>query len=55
MLAAVTIASVTINNSKRQLLSLTPNSFPATRYNAKRDLGDEAPIEYIQVTHQTLY
>ncbi|RMJ28252.1 ARF GTPase activator [Aspergillus sp. HF37] len=43
-----TIASVTISNSKRQLLHLSPNSFPASRYNAKRDLGDDTPIEYIQ-------
>lgn len=53
MPTAVAIASVTISNSKRQSLNLTPNSFPATRYNARRDLGDETPIEYIQVTHQS--
>ncbi|PYH29393.1 putative ARF GTPase activator (Csx2) [Aspergillus neoniger CBS 115656] len=44
-----TIASVTITNSKRRvLLSLVPNSFPATRYAAKRETGDDSPIEYIQ-------
>ncbi|KAL2834514.1 hypothetical protein BDW59DRAFT_48611 [Aspergillus cavernicola] len=42
------IASVTISNSHRVLLYLVPNAFPATRYNAKRDLGDDGPIEYIQ-------
>lgn len=45
---------MTINDSKRQLLNLTPNSSPATRYNAKRDLGDDTPIEYIQVPCQPL-
>ncbi|CAK46423.1 uncharacterized protein An13g00210 [Aspergillus niger] len=45
----VTIASVTITNSKRRvLLSLVPNAFPATRYTAKRETGDDSPIEYIQ-------
>ncbi|KAL5360813.1 hypothetical protein BJX96DRAFT_75374 [Aspergillus floccosus] len=44
-----TIASVTITNSKnRVLLNLIPNAFPATRYTAKRDPGDDTPIEYIQ-------
>ncbi|EAW11794.1 putative ARF GTPase activator (Csx2) [Aspergillus clavatus NRRL 1] len=44
-----TIASVTISNSRGQvLLHLTPNSFPATRYTAKREIGDDSPIEYIQ-------
>ncbi|KAJ6015085.1 hypothetical protein N7540_009676 [Penicillium herquei] len=42
------IASITISNSRRRLLTLSPNAFPAVRYIAKRDAGDEAPIEYIQ-------
>lgn len=46
----VTISNVSITNSKnRVLLNLSPNSFPATRYSARRDLGDDSPIEYIQV------
>lgn len=32
------------------LLNLVPNSFPATRYNAKRELGDDSLVEYIQVS-----
>ncbi|KAL4919390.1 hypothetical protein BDW62DRAFT_45073 [Aspergillus aurantiobrunneus] len=44
----LTIASVTISNSRRVLLNLVPNSFPATRYNAKRELGDDSLVEYIQ-------
>ncbi|KAI9370501.1 hypothetical protein BJX61DRAFT_88459 [Aspergillus egyptiacus] len=44
----LTIASVTISNSRRVLLNIVPNAFPATRYNAKRDPGDDTPIEYIQ-------
>ncbi|KAJ5291110.1 hypothetical protein N7478_000361 [Penicillium angulare] len=42
------IASITISNSRRRLLTLSPNAFPAVRYIAKRDTGDDAPIEYIQ-------
>ncbi|KAJ5640400.1 hypothetical protein N7528_000025 [Penicillium herquei] len=42
------IASITISNSRRRLLTLSPNAFPAVRYIAKRDAGDETPIEYIQ-------
>ncbi|KAL2821025.1 hypothetical protein BJX63DRAFT_250376 [Aspergillus granulosus] len=44
----LTIASVTVSNSRRVLLNLTPNGFPAARYNVKRDPGDDSPIEYIQ-------
>ena len=29
-------------------MNLVPNAFPATRYFAKRELGDESPIEYVQ-------
>ncbi|KAJ5085595.1 hypothetical protein N7532_010366 [Penicillium argentinense] len=42
------IASVTVSNSRRPLLTLSPNTFPAVRYIAKRDTGDDTPIEYIQ-------
>jgi len=45
----VSVASVTISNSRRRLLTLSPNAFPAVRYIAKRDPSDETPIEYIQV------
>ncbi|KAI9042219.1 putative ARF GTPase activator (Csx2) [Aspergillus affinis] len=44
-----TVASVTVTNSRhRVLLNLVPNSYPATRYSAKRDAGDDSPIEYVQ-------
>ncbi|KAJ5780853.1 Arf GTPase activating protein [Penicillium paradoxum] len=42
------IASVTISNSRRRLLTLSPNAFPAARFAAKRNAGDDTPIEYIQ-------
>ncbi|KAF9884113.1 hypothetical protein FE257_002285 [Aspergillus nanangensis] len=43
------IASVTITNSRnRVLLNLVPNSYPAARYTAKRDISDDSPVEYIQ-------
>ncbi|KAL5335250.1 hypothetical protein BJX70DRAFT_401759 [Aspergillus crustosus] len=44
----LSIASVTISNSRRVLLNLVPNSFPATRYNSKREVNDDSPVEYIQ-------
>ncbi|KAJ9191874.1 hypothetical protein DTO164E3_8621 [Paecilomyces variotii] len=44
-----TISGVTITNSRgRVLLHIAPNSFPAARYNARRDAGDDSPIEYVQ-------
>ncbi|KAF2710463.1 ArfGap-domain-containing protein [Pleomassaria siparia CBS 279.74] len=36
------------NNRGRTLLNISPNAFPSTRYNAKRDTGDESVIEYVQ-------
>ncbi|KAJ5566242.1 hypothetical protein N7535_007880 [Penicillium sp. DV-2018c] len=42
------IASVTISNPRRRLLTLSPNGFPAARFSAKRDVGDDTPIEFIQ-------
>ncbi|GLI80491.1 hypothetical protein PoHVEF18_008846 [Penicillium ochrochloron] len=44
----LSIAAVTISNSRRRLLTLSPNAFPAARFIAKREPGDETPIEYIQ-------
>lgn len=48
-ISIVSIASVTISNPRRRLLTLSPNAFPAARFVAKRDAGDDTPIEYIQV------
>lgn len=46
----VTISNITITTGRgRVLLSITPNSFPATRYIAKRDAADDGPIQYVQV------
>ena len=46
----VSVASLVVTNARRKvLLNIVPNSFPATRLSAKRDVGDEAPVEYIQV------
>lgn len=47
--STVSIAAVTISNPRRRLLTLSPNAFPAARFTAKREPGDETPIEYIQV------
>ncbi|KAK4992228.1 hypothetical protein LTR50_001207 [Elasticomyces elasticus] len=46
---AVTVSGVTVTNSRnRILLNVSPNAFPASRYVARKDLGDDSPIEYIQ-------
>ncbi|KAH7073051.1 ARF GTPase-like protein activator [Paraphoma chrysanthemicola] len=43
------VASLNITNARnRTLLNITPNAFPATRYGAKREFGDESVVEYIQ-------
>ncbi|KAL9112494.1 MAG: hypothetical protein Q9227_003336 [Pyrenula ochraceoflavens] len=43
------VASLVVTNSRRKvLLNVVPNSFPATRLSAKRDIGDDSPVEYIQ-------
>jgi hypothetical protein len=45
------VASLNITNSRnRTLLNVTPNAFPATRYAARRDFGDDSVVEYIQVS-----
>ena len=53
---AVSISSVHITNSRGQtVLRLAPNAFPATRITAQRDLGDDSPIDYVQVRRSTRY
>ncbi|KAL6709662.1 hypothetical protein ACN47E_001090 [Coniothyrium glycines] len=48
------VASLNIANGRnRTLLNITPNAFPATRYTAKRELGDDTAIEYIQDPEST--
>ncbi|KAL5122016.1 hypothetical protein ACEQ8H_000232 [Pleosporales sp. CAS-2024a] len=43
------VAALNITNARnRTLLNVTPNAFPATRYAARRDLGDDSVIDYIQ-------
>ena len=47
----VSITSLTVTNSRRRIiLNVAPNGYPASRIVAKRDIGDESPIEFIQVT-----
>ena len=46
----VSIKSLTVTNAKgRTLLTLIPDAFPATRVLARRPVGDDSPVEYIQV------
>ncbi|KAK7734366.1 hypothetical protein SLS57_000060 [Botryosphaeria dothidea] len=43
------ISALTVTNSRnRVLLNVTPNAFPATRFTAKRDFGDDSVVEYVQ-------
>ncbi|KAF1996070.1 centaurin-beta-2 [Amniculicola lignicola CBS 123094] len=43
------VAALSVTNSRnRTLLQISPNSFPATRFNPKRDVGDDSVIEYVQ-------
>lgn len=43
------MASLNITNARnRTLLNISPNAFPATRYAARRDFGDDSVVEYIQ-------
>ena len=45
----VSIKTLTISNGRKKvLLRLSPNGVPATRLIARRDLGDDTPISYIQ-------
>lgn len=45
----LSIAALTVTNSKgKVLLNAVPNIFPATRVIARKDYGDESPVEYVQ-------
>ena len=49
----MTISSLNITNSRRKvLLNIVPNAFPATKVTARRDIGDDSVVEYIQVRPQ---
>jgi Arf-GAP with SH3 domain, ANK repeat and PH domain-containing protein len=46
----VSIAVLTVSNSSRNVvLNVTPNAFPAVRLTAKRNSGDDTPVNYVQV------
>ncbi|KAE8452112.1 hypothetical protein EG329_001579 [Mollisiaceae sp. DMI_Dod_QoI] len=48
-LDVITISSLSVTNSRRRtVLNVVPNSFPATRVSATRDLGDNSVVEYVQ-------
>jgi hypothetical protein len=48
--AAVSVTALSITNSRnRTLLTIAPTGYPANRYIARRDIGDDSPVEYIQV------
>ncbi|OQO07524.1 hypothetical protein B0A48_07221 [Cryoendolithus antarcticus] len=43
-----TISALHITNSRGTVLRVSPNAFPASRYNAQRDSGDDVPVDYVQ-------
>ncbi|CAK1368113.1 putative ribosylation factor GTPase-activating protein cnt6 [Cercospora beticola] len=43
------VASVHVTNSRGQtLFRASPNAFPATRFSAHKDVGDDTPVDYVQ-------
>jgi len=47
--ARFSITTLTISNGrKRVVLNIASNAYPATRLTARKDLGDETPIQFIQ-------
>ncbi|KAF2142231.1 uncharacterized protein K452DRAFT_227245 [Aplosporella prunicola CBS 121167] len=43
------IANVVVTNARgRILLNISPNAFPSTRYNVRRDIGDDTIVDYVQ-------
>ncbi|CZS91470.1 related to ADP-ribosylation factor (ARF) GTPase activating protein (GAP) with effector functions [Rhynchosporium agropyri] len=50
----LSISSLIITNSRRQtVLNVAPNSYPATKVSASRDLGDPSVVEYVQDPEST--
>lgn len=46
----MSIASLVITNARQRIvLKIGPNSFPSTKITAKKDLGDESLVEFVQV------
>ena len=49
-LSLVSIACLSVTNSHgKVLLNVVPNVFPSTRVIAKKGIGDESLVDYIQV------
>lgn len=47
--ARFSIASIIVTNSRGQtLLRVAPNAYPATRFSASKDTGDDSPLNYVQ-------
>ncbi|KAH0611429.1 uncharacterized protein H6S33_010694 [Morchella sextelata] len=45
----LSIASLVITNARQRIvLKIGPNSFPSTKITAKKDLGDESLVEFVQ-------
>ncbi|KAH8675755.1 hypothetical protein BX600DRAFT_377323 [Xylariales sp. PMI_506] len=51
----LSVSSLLISNPrKRTSIAVTPNAYPATRYNIARTAGDLTPIEFIQDTEPAI-
>ncbi|KAK6362749.1 hypothetical protein TWF730_000204 [Orbilia blumenaviensis] len=52
--ARLTVTSLVVTNAKKKtIVSITPNAFPSTRAVAKKEVGDDALIEYVQDPYVT--
>ncbi|RVD81163.1 uncharacterized protein DFL_009038 [Arthrobotrys flagrans] len=52
--ARLTITSLVVTNAKkRPIVSITPNAFPSTRAVPKKEIGDDALVEYVQDPYVT--
>ncbi|KAK6516251.1 hypothetical protein TWF506_006160 [Arthrobotrys conoides] len=52
--ARLTITSLVVTNAKKKtIVSITPNAFPSTRAVAKKEVGDDTLVEYVQDPYVT--
>lgn len=49
-ISTVCVNTLTVTGQRgRALLRVSPNAYPADRYLATRELGDDTPVDYVQV------
>lgn len=46
----MSIAAITVTNSNgKTLMKISPNAFPCTKMSARKEMGEEGMIEFVQV------